>query len=588
MDDKNEFTYAFALHGMLTCPQCKAMVLPDDTVCRECGETLPIRESDAPAPPDTLPGTRIAGNYEILDLLGEGAMGRVYRAKQLSLDKVVAIKVLHKHLASDPKLAKRFHREARAASRLSHPNSLQIIDFGAADDGTLYIAMEFLEGDDLQQIIEREVPFTPARIAVLMGQILSALDEAHHAGIIHRDLKPENVLVLKAARGAGERVKVCDFGIAKIQESEGGSAITMAGFVCGTPEYMAPEQARGDELDARADLYSAGVILYQMLTGSVPFSSDTALGTITKHLVEPLVPPRKRRPDLRIPEALEQVAIKALQKERDQRYASASQMSEAISDAVRALGERASHPIPSGPPQSEPAGPVEVARNARTLDELPAQRSSRKLWLAVSSIAFVGLAAVGGYYAFGGAGTDGDGTTTPGTGTTTPGIDDPSAIEGAGDLGAHAGDAGVPIANDGGGHPGTPVADAGAGAAPRNGRRHPGAEQPTVDVVPGGPHTDVVTVEHPLVEVPIVETPSAFEEGRRLFLANDVPGAIARFEQAAREAPGNPRVQKELGRAYMRAGNVPRAVAAYRRYLDLAPQASDRAIIERILEQSGG
>jgi len=579
---------------MLTCPQCKAMVLPADTVCRQCGETLPLRESDAPPPPDTLPGTRIAGNYEILDLLGEGAMGRVYRAKQLSLDKVVAIKVLHKHLASDPKLTKRFHREARAASRLSHPNSLQIIDFGAAEDGTLYIAMEFLEGDDLQAIIEREVPFTPARIAMLMGQILSALDEAHHAGIIHRDLKPENVLVLKAGRGAGERVKVCDFGIAKIQESEGGSAITMAGFVCGTPEYMAPEQARGDELDSRADLYSAGVILYQMLTGSVPFTSDTALGTITKHLVEPLVPPRKRRPDLRIPEALEQVAIKSLAKERGDRYASAALMSEALTDAVRALGERASLPIASGPPQSEPAGPVEVDRNARTLDELPAQGRSRRPVLVVGSLLLLGAAALAAYLAFGGGQRVNTtvATTSEDAGAPT-GIDDPSTIEGASepDAGAEPSDAGALEATDV-----APVSvDAGAASTGgRNGRRHTNAG----DGEPAQPIVAPIVVQ-PLVQPqiqPPVQPPalpptagvSAFDEGRRLFLANDVPGAIARFEQAARETPNNPRVQKELGRAYMRAGNVPRAVAAYRRYLDLAPQASDRAIIERILEQSGG
>jgi serine/threonine-protein kinase len=572
---------------MLTCPQCKAMVLPADTVCRRCGETLPARDSDAPEPPDALPGTRIAGNYEILDLLGEGAMGRVYRAKQLSLDKVVAIKVLHKHLATDTKLAKRFHREARAASRLSHPNSVQIIDFGAAEDGTLYIAMEFLEGEDLQSIIEREMPLAPARIALLLGQVLSALDEAHHAGIIHRDLKPENVLVLPAARGAGERVKVCDFGIAKIQESDGGSAITMAGFVCGTPEYMAPEQARGDELDSRADIYSAGIILYQMLTGAVPFTSDTALGTITKQLVEPLIPPRKKRPDLRIPEALEAVALGALAKDREKRYATAGQMADALSDAVRSLGERASLPIPSGrPPPSEPAGPVEVDGHSRTVDAMPAQKRTRAPLFAVGGVVLLGLAAAGAYTALG-SGTTTNSANSPTTDTDAGPppqvIDDPSAIEGAGsaDLGSDADAGALDVAAEG--------ATATGAATLRAGRRLPGRVEAPPNAAVAVPDPPPV-VEPPPVQRPPTPpaTPSAFEEGRRLFLANDVPGAIARFEQAAREAPSNPRVQKELGRAYMRAGNVPRAVTAYRRYLDLAPQASDRAIIEQILTQSGG
>ncbi len=568
---------------MLTCPQCKETVLPADAVCGQCGESLPVRDSDLPEPPDALPGTRIAGNFEILDLLGEGAMGRVYRAKQLSLDKVVAIKVLHKHLTTDVKLAKRFHREARAASRLSHPNSVQIIDFGAAEDGTLYIAMEFLEGEDLQSLIEEEAPLTPARIALLLGQVLSALDEAHHAGIIHRDLKPENVLVLKAGRGAGERVKVCDFGIAKIQESDGGSAITMAGFVCGTPEYMAPEQARGEELDARADLYSAGIMLYQMLTGAVPFTSDTALGTITKQLVEPLVPPRKKRPDLRIPEALERVALKALAKDRNERYASAGEMSEALTAAVRTLGERATQPIPVGPPLSEPAGPVEVDGRARTLDAIPAQQRPRTPALALGGLLLVGLAAAGAYLAFGGPGA-GAGSPTPPTDAGPPPqvIDDPSTIEGAGDAGAAV------LAP-----PDAMVEGDASAANVHGGRRRPGASEsptptPTPTLVPTPTPTPGPAAAPAPVAAPAATSASAFDEGRRLFLANDVPGAIARFEQAARETPGNPRVQKELGRAYMRAGDVTRAVAAYRRYLELAPQASDRAIIQRILDQTGG
>jgi serine/threonine protein kinase len=328
-----------------------------------------------PAMPDELPGSTLAGKFEVIDLLGEGAMGRIYRARQIALDKTVAIKVLHRHLAADPKVVKRFHREARAASRLSHPNSLQVIDFGEADDGTLFIAMEYLQGIDLQKLMDRDFPFTPSRIAHLMGQILDALEEAHLAGIVHRDLKPDNVLVLES-REIGERVKVCDFGIAKIAESdEGMSALTMSGFVCGTPEYMAPEQARGEELDARADVYAAGVILYQFLTGERPFTADTAIGVISKHLAEAPVPPRVRKPGWGIPRGLDAVAMKALVKDRDQRYATASAMASALKEAVSELGETADVPIGEGrgklPDHHDPS-----FTNAPTLAATPAAISS--------------------------------------------------------------------------------------------------------------------------------------------------------------------------------------------------------------------
>jgi len=230
-----------------------------------------------------------------------------------------------------------------------------------------------------------------------------------------------------------------------------------------------------------------------------------------------------------------------------------------------------------------------VDGKSRTLDELPAQGRSRTPLFAMGAVVLLGLGGVGGYLAFAGPGggtIDGAGssTTARASGTTAQAIDDPSAIEGAGtvDLGP-ASDAGaVALAAE-------PRADAatrlGAGATVRSGHRRSGVSDPA-PVVP--PVIPVVVREVPPVPPPTPAGVSAFDEGRRLFLANEVTGAIARFEQAARESPANPRVQKELGRAYMRAGNVPRAVAAYRRYLDLAPQASDRAIIERILEQSGG
>jgi serine/threonine protein kinase len=201
--------------------------------------------------------------------------------------------------------------------------------------------MELLEGDDLQAIIDSDAPLAPERIGELMVETLRALDQAHAAGIVHRDLKPENVVVIEDAEGR-ERVKVCDFGIAKIVEGDSKiTAITKDGYICGTPEYMAPEQARGEPIDARTDVYAAGVMLYQMLTGSVPFRAPSALGVITKHVKEAPLPPRQARPDWSIPESLERVALTALAKRPDERYASAAAMADAIERAVAELAPRA-------------------------------------------------------------------------------------------------------------------------------------------------------------------------------------------------------------------------------------------------------
>src|SRR5262249_25694380 len=224
---------------------------------------------------------------------------------QLSLDKPVVVKVLHRSLLADPGTVARFEREARAASRLHHPNSITVIDFGGTEDGSQYIAMELVAGKDLYQLLTSHWPLPEARVARIMGQVLSALADAHAAGVIHRDLKPENIMV-EERRGEGDLVKVLDFGIAKIQESAGeqGAPLTRAGFVCGTPEYMSPEQARGAELDPRSDLYTVGVILYQLTTGALPFTAASPVALATKHLTEKPVPPRERRPDAEISPAM--------------------------------------------------------------------------------------------------------------------------------------------------------------------------------------------------------------------------------------------------------------------------------------------
>jgi serine/threonine-protein kinase len=275
---------------------------------------------NVPPASDEYIGKTVAGRYKVEAMLGEGGMGKVYKATQVALDKPIVLKVLRQALLSDERTVARFQREAKAASRLNHPNSIGVIDFGQTEDGALYMAMEYVNGKDLHHILSREWPIPEVRIIRIVSQVLSALSDAHKASVIHRDLKPENIMV-EQRRGDPDFVKVLDFGIAKIMDGSGeeGPALTRAGFVCGTPEYMSPEQARGAQLDPRSDLYAVGVILYQLTSGLLPFDSDSAVGFATKHLTEVPPPPSKRRPDARISPAMERLIIKALAKDPNER-----------------------------------------------------------------------------------------------------------------------------------------------------------------------------------------------------------------------------------------------------------------------------
>ncbi|MDX2015205.1 MAG: protein kinase [Myxococcaceae bacterium] len=278
-----------------------------------------------PSVDDTI-GKTIAGKYRVEQMIGEGGMGKVYKATQLALDKPVVLKVLRQALLGDERTVARFQREAKAASRLNHPNSISVLDFGQADDGAMFIAMEYVQGKDLHQILSREWPLPESRVMRIMSQVLSALADAHSVGVVHRDLKPENIMVSQG-RSEPDFVKVLDFGIAKIIDGteDEGPALTRAGFVCGTPEYMSPEQARGAKLDHRSDLYAVGVILYQLVSGLLPFDSDTAVGFATKHLTEIPPPPTKRRPEARVSPAMERLIMKALSKNPDERPQTAEQ-----------------------------------------------------------------------------------------------------------------------------------------------------------------------------------------------------------------------------------------------------------------------
>jgi eukaryotic-like serine/threonine-protein kinase len=293
-----------------------------------------------------LVGRTIAGKFLILEPIGSGAMGDVYKAKHVSLDSLVAIKIMRSELGEDPMFAERFHREAKAASKLDHPNSIRVVDHGQDGDVT-YIAMEFLAGYDLLRVLSDDWPLPFGRIIDIVMQTLAPLAVAHAQGIIHRDLKPENIMVLQQHDDDGnprDLIKVCDFGIAKILDPRSirtggggmGRALTTTGSLVGTPEYMSPEQARGDALDARSDLYSVGVILYQLLTGRVPFVAETALGVVLKQVSDMPEPPSRHRPDT--PLQLEAICMRALRKGVHERYQTAKEMRSELRMLLQEIG----------------------------------------------------------------------------------------------------------------------------------------------------------------------------------------------------------------------------------------------------------
>jgi serine/threonine-protein kinase len=267
--------------------------------------------------------------------VGIGGMGRVYRAEQTTLGRTVAVKIIHPHLVGEENAAARFITEARAASRLNHPNSVGIIDFGSTPDGQLYLVMEFLRGRDLARVTYEDGALPFRRIVDVLRQVLAALAEAHSENIIHRDLKPENI-ILEPVRSGGDFVKVVDFGLAKMRVETQQPGITSPGIVCGTPEYMSPEQARGDPLDPRSDLYGVGVILYQLISGRLPFEAESPTQVVLMHLTDPPKDPREVAPDRMIPKPLVDITLRALAKDPKDRFPDASAFAQEL---VRALAQ---------------------------------------------------------------------------------------------------------------------------------------------------------------------------------------------------------------------------------------------------------
>src|SRR5581483_4360933 len=320
---------------------------------------------------DPYMGQNVAGRYKILRKLGEGGMGVVYLAEHVFIEKKVAIKILSEDFARKADLVARYMQEAKAASKIGHENIIDITDFGETPNGSVFFVMEFLDGADLAHHIKQGGAMGLVRAKYIMNQICRALGAAHSKGIIHRDMKPENIYLVER-EGKPDFVKILDFGIAKISSlDEGGSRLTRTGMIFGTPEYMSPEQARGDKPDHRVDIYAAGCILYEMLTGDTPFHADTFMGVLTKHMFEQPVPPSQRSPQAGIPADVEAVVLKALTKDREQRFQTMKEMAIALEEAtggdpseawgsegsqvMPVAGRTSSHAPVSKPPSRTPA-----------------------------------------------------------------------------------------------------------------------------------------------------------------------------------------------------------------------------------------
>ncbi len=310
---------------MKNCPVCGKEFSDTSTLC-------PIDAAVLERKDDPLLGQTLAGKYLIEDLIKRGGMGSVYLGKHVLMDKTVAIKVLRASLAMDDDVVRRFSREAKAASRISHPHAVSVTDFGESENGVVFLVMEYLAGLTLKDVIKSEGPMKVDRVAEIVRQVTGALDAAHEQGVVHRDLKSDNIMLSQT--NGGDWAKVLDFGIAKIQQSETMDAdITAANLVIGTPQYMSPEQcSQSSKIDARSDIYSLGIIIYEMLSGQLPFTGESPTVIMMKQVQDPPPSILDARPD--ISPALAAVVSKALAKQPDDRFQTAGELSTELAQAV--------------------------------------------------------------------------------------------------------------------------------------------------------------------------------------------------------------------------------------------------------------
>ncbi|HEV7502312.1 MAG TPA: serine/threonine-protein kinase, partial [Vicinamibacteria bacterium] len=330
----------------MICPACAADT-GSSGICPSCGALVEAKG---------LAGTVVAGRYEVRERLGAGGMGVVYKAHDRLLDEIVALKVLRRDITGSDEMARRFLGEIRLARAVSHRNVCRIHDYGE-EGGLRYVSMAYVEGVDLGRLLGQRGRFAGGEAAALCAQVAEALSAIHQEGIVHRDLKPGNVMI--DPRGVA---RVMDFGIAKHSDNAASLGMTGTGQIIGTPTYMSPEQIRGEKLDGRADLYSLGVVVYELVTGRAPFKGDTPLATLFKHVNE--APPLTGPESTIVPTPLLPILVRALAKDRKDRFPTARDMADALAQAGRECGEVV-------PPRTETIAPAALAPFARTVSPAP-------------------------------------------------------------------------------------------------------------------------------------------------------------------------------------------------------------------------
>jgi serine/threonine protein kinase len=387
---------------MKICPVCSTEYPDDVKFCPNDGQTL---RSAAPA--NDLVGQVVADRYHVVKKLGEGGMGQVYLAEHVKMGRRSAIKVMNPSMVHDPDAIARFNREASNASRITHPNVCAIYDFGETPDGLIYLAMEFIEGEPLTDLLERDGALPLGRATSIFLQTAEALQAAHDLGIVHRDLKPDNIMLTRR-KGGGDTVKVVDFGIAKaVGGDEAGQKVTKTGLVVGTPEFMSPEQLSGDKLDGRSDLYSLALVFYRMLSGKLPFEATTVQETMIKRLTDEPLKLAEARPDLSFPPGLQPVIDTALVRTPTERYQSVAKFA---ADVAAVTGRPEARSVPPTEAKTQLLDPAAATPTTRISAQVRGPSPSRKRSLVPVALGLVVVLVGGGAWAVLSGGNKASGT----------------------------------------------------------------------------------------------------------------------------------------------------------------------------------
>jgi len=399
-------------YAITACPQCSLEYADGEVFCPIDGARLAakressneVRRKDH----DPLIGTTLSGRYRVIRKIGEGGMGIVYEAEHVLIEKRVGLKVLREDFSSRSDVVERFRQEAKSASRIGHEHIIDISDFGITQAGANFFVMELLHGRDLAEELEKIGPLSARRTVDIALQCAEALGAAHKKGIVHRDMKPENIFLIERKNGE-DFVKIVDFGIAKMSDVEApgqpGRKLTKTGMIFGTPEYMSPEQAAGKPLDHRVDIYALGIIMYELLTGRVPFQGDTFMGILTQHMFEQVPPIKVANPRSNAPSEVERIVFRAVSKDANERQQTMEELAAELSGALTRTPNSVSSLAPPpgtithyGPGEE----PVVAARSPRLLESTPATdfpsggQGRARLWAAFG--AFGTLALAGGAY----------------------------------------------------------------------------------------------------------------------------------------------------------------------------------------------